>query len=121
MSKQKLTMRGFYIIMVFAAAVSLFVVGFAAAAEKPGPKAATTAAKAVAKQAPKEQPQTGGILKIIEETGPKTPFGWPVVQCPGSTSAPILSSRGFILQPAPHRACAGGPGPLLSLALHARP
>ena len=78
MSKQKLTMRGFYIIMVFAAAVSLFVAGFAAAAEKPAPKTATTATKALEKQAPKEQPQTGGVLKIIEETGPKTPFGWPV-------------------------------------------
>jgi hypothetical protein len=29
------------------------------------------------KPTPKAQPQYGGVLKIIETTGPKTPFGWP--------------------------------------------
>jgi peptide/nickel transport system substrate-binding protein len=75
MSKKKLIGRGFYIALILIAAISLFVTGFAVAAEKPTPK---TAPKPAVKQAPKEQPQTGGVLKIIEATGPKTPFGWPV-------------------------------------------
>ena len=75
MSKKKLIRRGLCLLLVFAAAISLFVAGFAQAAEKPAAKATP---KPAVKQAPKEQPQTGGILKIIEATGPKTPFGWPV-------------------------------------------
>ena len=75
MTKKKLFGKKLYILLVFATAVTLFVTGFAQAAEKAAPKAAP---KPAVKQAPKEKPQTGGILKIIEATGPKTPFGWPV-------------------------------------------
>lgn len=35
-------------------------------------------ARPAAKQVSAEKPQSGGILKVIEATGPKTPFGWPV-------------------------------------------
>ncbi len=48
-----------------------FITNFAQAAEKSVAKSAT---KAVSKSL---QPQRGGILKIIEATGPKTPFGFP--------------------------------------------
>jgi peptide/nickel transport system substrate-binding protein len=79
MGMKKLTGRGLYIMLVFVAAVSFLIAGFAEAAEKPAPKEVPKIAlKPAAKQALKEQPQTGGILKIIEATGPKTPFGWPV-------------------------------------------
>ena len=44
MSRKKLIGRGFYTTMVLIAAVSLFIAGFAMAAEKPAPKAAATAA-----------------------------------------------------------------------------
>lgn len=58
--------------------ISVLIAGFAEAAEKAAPKATSTAApKVVAKAAPKVQPQSGGVLKLIETTGPKTPFGWP--------------------------------------------
>jgi peptide/nickel transport system substrate-binding protein len=44
-----------------------------------GQAAEKAAAKPAAKPAPAKgpEPQAGGVLKIIEATGPKTPFGWP--------------------------------------------
>jgi peptide/nickel transport system substrate-binding protein len=73
----------YYAFIVFSACVFMLVTAFAGAAEKPVPKAA-----------PKAQPQLGGILKIIEVTGPKTPFGWPVESVGESTVAhkPIVES-----------------------------
>ena len=62
----------FQTVLILFAVASLFVAGFVAAAEKPAPKATpATAPKAAAKATPKVQPQLGGILKIIEVTGPK--------------------------------------------------
>ena len=40
------------------------------------------------KPTPKAQPQYGGVLKIIETTGPKTPFGWP----PEAVDEAVVSS-----------------------------
>jgi peptide/nickel transport system substrate-binding protein len=83
-------------VLILFAVTSLFMAGFVTATEKPAPKAtpAATAPKAAAKATPSIQPQLGGILKIIEVTGPKTPFGWPVESVGESTVAhkPIIES-----------------------------
>ena len=78
--------------IVLSIIVLMFLVGFVGAAEKAAVKA--TESKTVEKAAPKVQPQLGGILKIIEVTGPKTPFGWPVESVGESTVAhkPIIES-----------------------------
>jgi peptide/nickel transport system substrate-binding protein len=81
--------------IIFSICASMLITGFVEAAEKPAPKATpATAPKAIAKPAPTVQPQLGGILKIIEVTGPKTPFGWPVESVGESTVAhkPIVES-----------------------------
>ena len=78
MNEKKLIDWGLCAITVFVFAISMFVMGLAHATEKPASKAVPKpAAKIAAKPAPKVQPQAGGILKVIEATGPKTPFGWP--------------------------------------------
>jgi len=87
----------FQAVLILFAVTSLFIAGFVAAAEKPASKAtpaAPTSPKAVAKASPTVQPQLGGILKIIEVTGPKTPFGWPPESVGESTVAgkPIIES-----------------------------
>jgi peptide/nickel transport system substrate-binding protein len=74
MSKKKLIEWELCVISIFVFIISMFIGRSAEAAEKPAPKATP---KIAAKSAPKMQPQTGGILKIIEATGPKSPFGWP--------------------------------------------
>ena len=84
--------RAFLVMSVIAV---LLVAGFTMAAEKPAAKATQAAApQAVAKAAPKAQPQSGGILKVVEVTGPKTPFGWPPESVGESTVAgkPIIES-----------------------------
>jgi Na+/H+-dicarboxylate symporter len=77
MGKTRVTGKGLYVVLIFAVIVLLFAEGFAQAAEK-ATKKTTQKPAAVKQEVTKEKPQTGGILKIIEATGPKTPFGWPV-------------------------------------------
>jgi len=77
MGKTRVTGKGLYVVLIFAVIVLLFAEGFAQAAEKATTKT-TQKPAAVKQEVTKEKPQTGGILKIIEATGPKTPFGWPV-------------------------------------------
>jgi peptide/nickel transport system substrate-binding protein len=76
MVKKFLSGNIFYISLVLLMIGLFLVAGLVEAAEKPASKATVT--KAVAKAVPKgPQPQYGGVLKIIETVGPKTPFGWP--------------------------------------------
>ena len=78
MVKKFLSGNIFCISLVLLMSGLFLVAGFVEAAEKPAPKAtAATATKAVTKAAPKVQPQYGGVLKVVETVGPKTPFGWP--------------------------------------------
>jgi peptide/nickel transport system substrate-binding protein len=69
----------FCTVIVLSLITSLFIAGFAVAAEKAPPKAtSTTAPKIAVKASPKVQPQIGGTLKVIEIIGPRAPIGWPV-------------------------------------------
>jgi peptide/nickel transport system substrate-binding protein len=73
MYKMKIITRGLsFILALF---FSMLAAGSAETAENTALKATS---KASPKAAPKEDPQYSGVLKIIEATGPKSPFGWPV-------------------------------------------
>jgi hypothetical protein len=74
MHKKKSCGRELRIISAFAAIILILIMGFAYAAEKTAPKA--TPGPTI-RPAPKTQPQYGGVLKIIETAGLKTPFDWP--------------------------------------------
>jgi len=74
MHKKKSCGRELRIISAFAVIILMRIMGFAYAAEKTAPKATP---KPTIKPTLKAQPQYGGVLKIIETTGPMTPFGWP--------------------------------------------
>ena len=93
MVKKCLSGNIFSISLVLLISVLFFIAGIAEAAEKPAPKATPAAAKAARKRTT-VQPQLGGILKVIEVTGPKTPFGWPPESVGESTVAgkPIIES-----------------------------
>jgi peptide/nickel transport system substrate-binding protein len=94
MVKKCLSGNIFSISLVLLISGLFFVMGLAEAAEKGTQKTTTAVPKAVMKVTPTVQPQLGGILKIIEVTGPKTPFGWPPESVGESTVAgkPIIES-----------------------------
>jgi peptide/nickel transport system substrate-binding protein len=73
--------------------LSLIYTGTSEGAEKATPK---PVAKAV--PAPTVQPQYGGVLKIIEINGPKTPFGWPAETVGESVVASIPAIETLVRQ-----------------------
>ena len=67
------------------------------------PQGVKGAEKSTAKPAPKAsgpavQPQYGGVLKIIEINGPKTPFGWPAETVGESVVASIPAIETLVRQ-----------------------
>src|SRR5512135_1602518 len=78
----------FSVFLILLLSGALLLAGLTEAAEKSAPKAQT---KAASKE---PQRQYGGILKIIETSGPTTPFGWPAETVgEASVSAkPVLES-----------------------------
>jgi peptide/nickel transport system substrate-binding protein len=79
MQSKRLTEKVFRLSFILFFVFSVFAIDFSSAADK---------------AAPEVKPQKGGMLKIIETTGPKTPFGWPAESVGESTVAgkPIIES-----------------------------
>jgi len=84
----------FFVSVIISVFAYVLATGFVVAAENQPSKAAAATPKTPVKTVANIQPQQGGILKIIEVTGPKTPFGWPVESVGESTVAhkPIVES-----------------------------
>jgi hypothetical protein len=73
--------------------LSLIYTGTSEGAEKAAPKPVSKAAPATA-----AQQQYGGVLKIIEINGPKTPFGWPAETVGESVVASIPAIETLVRQ-----------------------
>jgi peptide/nickel transport system substrate-binding protein len=117
MNKKKLIGWGLCVISVFVFIIYTLIVGSAGAAEKAASKVTpTTAPKAAVKAVLKVQPQTGGVLKIIELYGPKAPFGWPV-----ESAATMVDSKPVCIEALLRQLQGGLIGPWLATAWKVAP